>query len=120
MVKITHVPVKELVIHDIIAVDKQDMLRGRVTPAGTMPLYWCDGVLFSFSSFPMNDQVIKDHLEGKIHWLEVQFAMESKYTPVIALSEEEYKATLNVRVIDTSSVELHKELIKWIKGNYKK
>ncbi|MDE1851533.1 MAG: hypothetical protein KGH69_02490 [Candidatus Micrarchaeota archaeon] len=120
MAKITHAPIKELVLHDVIAVDKQDMLRGRVTPAGTMPLYWCSGVLFSFSSFPMNDQVIKEHLDGTLHWMEVQFTMEPEYVPIIQLNEEEYKAQLNVRVIDTSSVELHRELIKWIKENYKK
>lgn len=119
MVKITHAPIKELVLHDIIEVSKDDLFRSRVTPAGTMPLYWCDGILFGFSSFPMTEEVVKEHLEGKLHWMEVQFAKVDKYTPVHALSEEEYKTPMNVRIIDTSSIQLHKELIKWIKGNYK-
>ena len=73
MVKIEYSPATELVVHEVIKVDKDDLLRERVTPAGTMPLYWCDGILFSFSSLPMTDDVVKDYLKGRIHWLEVHF-----------------------------------------------
>jgi hypothetical protein len=103
----------------VIKVDKEDLLRERVTPAGNMPLYWCDGILFSFSSLPMTDDVIRDYLKGTIHWLEVHFAKMDKYTPILALNEEEYKATMNVRIIDTSSSQLHKEFIEWLKSNIK-
>ena len=41
MVEITYSPLKSLVVHDILEVDKESIMRGRVTPAGTMPLYWC-------------------------------------------------------------------------------
>ncbi len=116
MVKITYSPITELIVHETIEVDKEDLLRERVTPAGTMPLYWCSGILFSFSSLPMTDEVVKDYLKGKIHWLEIHFARESKYEAVLPLSEEEYKTSMNVRVIDTSRSELHRELAKWLKS----
>ena len=45
MVKIEYSPATELVVHEVIKVDKEDLLRERVTPSGTMPLYWCDGIL---------------------------------------------------------------------------
>jgi hypothetical protein len=41
------------------------------------------------------------------------------YTPVLTLNDEEYKATMSIRVIDTSSSELHKEFVKWLKANIK-
>ncbi|MEM0201089.1 MAG: hypothetical protein QXD23_01665 [Candidatus Micrarchaeaceae archaeon] len=115
MVKITFSPVNELVIHETIQIEKDDLLRERVTPAGTMPLYWCNGVLFSFSSLPMTDEIVSDYLKGKIHWLEIHYAIEDEYTPILSLNEEEYKATMNIRVIDTSKSTLHKELTKWLK-----
>ncbi len=115
MVKITFSPINELVVHETVEVEKEDLLRERVTPAGTMPLYWCNGILFSFSSLPMSEEVVKDYLNGKVHWLEVHFARDDKYSPVLSLSEEEYKTSMNIRVIDTSKSTLHKELTKWIK-----
>jgi hypothetical protein len=116
MVKVTFSPISELVVHEAVEINKDDLLRERVTPAGTMPLYWCNGVLFSFSSLPMTDEVVKDYLKGRIHWLEVHFSIENKYEAVLPLSEEEYKTSMNVRVIDTSRSELHSQLAKWLKS----
>ena len=116
MVKITYSPLNELVVHETVEVTKDDLLRERVTPQGTMPLYWCNGILFSFSSLPMSDDIVKDYLDGKIHWLEVHFAREDRYTPILELDEEEYKTKMNVRVIDTSKSSLHRELTKWLKS----
>ncbi len=117
MPKITYAPAEELIVHDIIEVTKDDLLRERVTPAGTIPLMWCNGILFSFSSLPMTDDVTKDYLKGKLHWLEVHFARMDRYIPVLPLSEEEYKASISVRIIDTSTSELHREFVKWLKSN---
>ncbi|MCL5100940.1 MAG: hypothetical protein M1122_03240 [Candidatus Marsarchaeota archaeon] len=120
MVRITYSPAEELVVHEAVSMDKDDLLRERVTPAGTMPLYWCNGILFSFSSLPMTDDIVKDYLRGKIHWLEVHFAKEDKYNPILTLNDEQYKATMNIRVIDTSNSALHKEFAKWLKTTLKK
>ncbi len=115
MVKITYAPAEELVVHEILPVSKADILRERVTPAGIMPLYWCNGILFSFSSLPMTDDASKEYLKGRIHWLEVHYTELEQYSPILTLDEEEYKGKINVRVIDTSISELHRELTKWLK-----
>lgn len=120
MAKITYAPIQELVIHEIVEIAKDDLMRERVTPAGTMPLYWCEGIIFSFSSLPMTDEITKDYLKGRIHWLEVHYTVMDKYVPVLALDEEEYKAKMNIRVIDTSFSAIHKEFAKWLKSNIKK
>jgi hypothetical protein len=116
MVKITFSPINELVIHEAVEIEKEDLMRERVTPAGTMPLYWCDNVLFSFSSVPMTDEIVSDYLKGRIHWLEIHYALNEKYTQILKLNEDEYKATMNIRVIDTSKSSLHKEVVKWLKS----
>jgi hypothetical protein len=120
MVRITYSPAEELVVHEAVEMTKDDLLRERITPAGTIPLYWCNSILFSFSSLPMTDDIVKDYLRGKIHWLEVHFAKVDKYVPVLSLSDEEYKATMNIRIIDTSNSLLHREFIKWLKSTIKK
>lgn len=120
MIKITFSPATELIVHEAVEMTRDDLLLERITPAGNMPLYWCGGVLFSFSSLPMTDDIVKEYLHGKIHWLEVHFARMEKYQPVITFEPEEYKSTMNVRIIDTTSSDLHKEFIKWLKDNVKK
>lgn len=119
MAKITYAPADELIVHEILPVNKDDLLRERITPAGTMPLCWCNGILFSFSSIPMTDDVTKEYLKGKIHWLEVHYTYMEKYTPILTLNEEEYKGAMNVRIIDTSISKLHQEFTKWLKSQYK-
>ena len=120
MVKITFSPATELVIHEVVEMPKDDLLLERITPAGNMPLYWCNGILFSFSSLPMTDDVVQEYLKGKIHWLEVHFTHMEKYVPVISCESPEYKSTMNVRIIDTSTSLLHREFTSWLKDNAKK
>ncbi len=115
MVKITYAPVEELVVHEVVQIGRDDLLRERITMQGNMPLYWCDGILFSFSSLPMTDEIVKDYLKGRIHWLEVHYSKMDKYTEILSLDDEAYKSTMNVRIIDTSTSSLHKMFIKWLK-----
>jgi hypothetical protein len=119
MVKIVYAPSDELIVHDVIRLDKDDMLRRNITPNGNMPLYWCDGILYSFASPPITEQVVSELLKGRIHWLEVQFHVMEGYVPMLSLNEDEYKSVMNFRVINTSNLQLHKEFIRWLKTNVK-
>ncbi len=116
MVDIVYSPLKEIVVHEIVEISRDDLLRERITPAGNMPLYWCDSVLFSFSSLPMTRDVVKEYLSGRIHWAELHYTRMDKYMPVLELNDEHYSGPLKVRVIDTSNSALHKELIKWLRS----
>ena len=119
MIKITFSPAQELVVHEVVAMERDDLLRERITPSGNMPLYWCNGILFGFSSVPMTEEIVREYLRGKIHWLEVHFARMDKHVPSMAFESEEYKATMNVRIIDTSASMLHTEFVNWLKENVK-
>jgi hypothetical protein len=68
---------------------------------------------------PMTDEVARDYLRGKIHWLEVHYTRMPEYAPVLMLDEEEFKQRMNIRVIDTSFSNIHQELAKWLKSNIK-
>lgn len=116
MVKIVYSPIKELVVHEVISIDLEDLLRNRITPAGNMPLYWCNGILFSFNSVPMTKDLVKDYLQGVIHWMEVHYYMMDEYKPVLTLDDEQYKATMHIRVLDTSKSSLHNEFVEWLKN----
>ncbi len=117
MVKISYAPIQELVVHEVVESPMDDLLRERIMPAGVMPLYWCDGILFSFTSVPMSRKTIDDYLEGKIHWMEVHFCKMKDYKPVLELTDEHYRSSepMKIRVIDTSKSSLHAEFVKWLK-----
>ena len=117
MVNVVFSPIKELVVHEIVRIDLEDLIRERVTPSGNMPLYWCDGLLFSFSSVPLSKDTIKEYLEGRVHWAEVHYFEIGAYKPVVTLEDSQYQGSLNVRVIDTSRSDLHKDFVKWLESN---
>ena len=106
-------------VHEVVNVAYEDLFRGRVTPAGNMPLYWCDGILFSFSSMPMTKDLVKDYLQGTIHWMEVHYCKMDRYSEVLELNDDQYKATMKLRVLDTSKSSLHSDFVKWLKATNK-
>lgn len=114
MVKITFSPVNELVIHEALEISLEDLLRERVTPAGNMPIYWCDGIGFTFNSAPMSEEIIKDYLKGIIHWVEVHYSRMDQYTSLIELTDPN-QGSMKIRVLNTTQSELHREFIKWLK-----
>ena len=116
MVKVTYSPVKELVVHDAVRIEYEDLLRERITPAGNMPLYWCNGLLFSFSSVPMTKDIVKDYLAGIIHWMEIHYTEMRDYKSVLELNDDNYKALMKIKVIDTSKSALHNDVTKWLKS----
>jgi len=119
-ISITYAPIHEIIVHEIVKVELEDLKRERVTPSGTLPLYWCSGIIFSFSSLPMSRKVLDDYLDGRIHWMEVHFSQMKEYSSSIELKDEQhYSGKIEIRVIDTSKSNVHQEFIKWLKKNTK-
>ncbi len=118
MTTITYSPITKIIIHEVVNMDFDDILRERITPAGSMPLYWCKEILFSFTSGPMSKKIIDDYLNGTIHWMEVHYSVLEEYSPILELKDENYGGTAKVRVINTSkSSPLHNDFVNWLKKN---
>ncbi len=113
-VNIVYSPIKELVVHDVIKSDMKELIRSRVTPQGNMPLYWCGGFVFGFTSLPPTKDVIKEYLEGRIHWMEVQYAEMSEYRKEVEANDEQY---LKTSVINTDTNAVHKSFAGWLRGS---
>ena len=65
---------------------------------------------------PMTRDLVKEYMQGTIHWMEVHYCEMKKYQEIIDLNDESYKATMHIRVLDTSKSALHSEFIKWLKN----
>ncbi|MGC8687869.1 MAG: hypothetical protein ACP5RQ_00500 [Candidatus Micrarchaeia archaeon] len=120
MVSINFSPINEIVLHEVISTDKDELIKSRVTPAGNFPLYWCNGILFAFSSLPWTDEIVSDFLKGRAHWAEIRFTKLDKYQPLLELNEETYKTTIKISVINTSGSSTHQAVTNWLVEQEKK
>ena len=83
MVKVTFKPLKEIIIHEAIKHDLKNLIKTRVLglrrETVALPLIWTEGVVISRSGLPLSDDVVKDQLEGIIHFGSVAWALMPKY-----------------------------------------
>ena len=115
MTEVVYGKIEKLVVHLAVKMELDEMIRERLTPGGTIPLYWCGGVLFGFSNLPMTGKVIEEYLHGTLHWAEVHYSEMKTYREVEELIDEHYPGPMKVRIIDTSRSPLHSEFVKWVK-----
>lgn len=80
MPKITFEPVEEIVVHQILEYDNksffEDVMRQNLSTGqlSVIPsVNWIDGIAFSIWRFPDTDDVVREALEGKIHFFAVSF-----------------------------------------------
>ncbi len=120
MVDVIFDPIKTLVVHEVAGIQIDDLMRERITPGVTLPLFWCSGVVFSVAQAPPSEELIKDYMKGKVHWLEVHYADMKEYKPVLELNDENYGNKIKIRVIDTSFSQTHKDFVSWLNKNIRK
>jgi hypothetical protein len=115
MVDIVYEPWKKIVIHEIVryALDKLIKVQSLgVEPGGLVePLLWADGVVFSRSTIIETEEVVKEKIEGVVHWSSVEWAALSEYREVIVIKETNVK----VPIIDVSAHPIYKAVSKWLR-----
>jgi hypothetical protein len=83
MVKVTFKNIKEIVIHEAIQHELKDFIKIRITGLKketiAQPLVWAEGVVFSRNTYPPTEEVVKDGLEGLVHFSSVEWALLPKY-----------------------------------------
>ena len=115
MVEVVYQPWKKIVIHEIVdyALDYLVRLQSLgVEPGGLGdPLLWADGIVFSSSTMLETKDVVKEKLEGIIHWSSVEWARMPEFKEVIVIKETNVK----VLIIDVSAHPIYKTVSKWLK-----
>ena len=119
MVKITYEPWKTIVIHEIIQYDLQMLVHLRClgVQSGQLarPINWANGVAFAHNGMPPTNEVIKEQLQGRLHWSSLQFAFMPKHQPLITITE----GNIRVPVLDLSDNIIFRDMAEWIKRHYK-
>lgn len=87
MVKVSVKPWKEIIVHEVIHHKIRDLVRLRILGIreGSLaqPLLWAEGVVFSRSAMPPTEDVIREQLQGIIHFSAVEWAIMPTYKKVL-------------------------------------
>jgi len=115
--------IKELVVHDVIEYDFDDLLQefideetSKVAAGGSIwVLTWADGVAMLVSMFGSPSQrVIEDQENGKQHFSRVMFAIKEKFEKTIQEADQTRVETGRfpriVNLIDQSEIPLYRDL----------
>jgi hypothetical protein len=119
MVKVTFRLWEEVIIHEEISYSLDDLTKlcsMGVPPGGLAePLRWAEGIIFRFSGLPPTDEVVREQLQGKIHWNAVEWALMPEYKNVILIKDINAK----IPVIDVSATVILCEIAKALKEKVK-
>ena len=115
LVEVVYQPWDKIVIHEIVDYTLDDLVRLQslgVEPGGLGdPLLWAEGIVFSSSTMLETKDVIKEKLEGIVHWSSVEWARMPEFKEVIVIKETNVK----VLIIDVSAHPIYKTVSKWLK-----
>ena len=107
MVKVTFKPWEEIVIHDSIQYELDDLvslLSVGVQPGGLgSPLNWAQGVAFRHISMHPTDEVIREELQGRLHWSSVTWALMPKYKNPIVIPTVTRARALEIPIFNVST-----------------
>lgn len=116
MVKITFKFWDEVIIHEALQLSYEDMVKRfslGIQPGGLgIPLRWAEGVLFAPEGMPPTDEIVREQLQGKIHWNAVTWALMPQYTSVIPIQDINAK----IPVINVSENKILCDVAKALKA----
>jgi hypothetical protein len=111
-------PWKKLIIHEVVEYAFEDFMKllisqSRAVAGGSPAINWSNGIVFNFSTFPDTDSVIKEKLQGVIHWANLMFALKERY-------ESQYRqGTDYVNLVNASQNDTFVQLADVLKKNTK-
>jgi len=115
MVEVVYQPWKKIVIHEIVKYALDDLVKLQslgVEPGGLADaLLWAGGIVFSSSTMLETKDVIKEKLEGVVHWSSVEWAKMPEFKEVIVIKETNVK----VPIIDVSAHPIYKTISRWLR-----
>lgn len=115
MVRVIFKPSEEVIIHESIRYEVEDFIKLcsiGIQPGGmALPLQWAEGVVFRIGHMQPTDEIIREQLQGKIHWGAIEWALMAEYKNVIPISDINAK----IPVINVSQNAIFCEVAKALK-----
>jgi hypothetical protein len=119
VVEFEYQPWRKIIVHEVLKFPLQNFLSRHsvgVQQGGFgLPLAWAEGIILENFAFRDTDEIIKEKLDGKIHFNSLHYAIMEDYQP-------EFKLQRNIRipVMNVGNNVLLKEMARWIKKTFEK
>jgi len=119
MPEVIYAPRKQVIIHEYSRYDSIENLisgtYGGAPPGATVgPIKWVDGVALVHSAYPMTtESVVKELLEGRLHWDHVSFAPMEEYKRNLHLED----SNITAQFINVSVNPVFRDIAKFIREN---
>jgi len=119
MVEIAYEPWKKNIIHEMVQCDLKMLthLHTLGVQPGQLgrPINWANGITFEQSVMPPTEEIVKEQIDGKIHWSYLMFASMPIYQQVFTIPEDNNK----IPIIDLSSNPFFRDIVEWIRQRFK-
>ena len=115
MIKVSFKPYEELVIHEYQKFNLDDMVKLRsigMQVGSIAPTFsWADGLVMWREGFPQNEEITKESLAGRIHWLWLAYAEMPEFKTSITFRE----TSVTIPVMNVSDDPVFSGAAKWLK-----
>jgi len=115
LVRVVYAAWEEIVIHESIKHSLDDLVK--MQTLGVQPgalgrnLLWGEGVAFVHEGMPPTTDVIKEQLQGRVHWSSVRFALMPEHQDMIVIKETNVK----VPIINVSNNPILRTAALWLR-----
>ena len=112
--KITHNPIKELVIHQLVKTEL-DEFKKKLLTNGWHQARWVGGILLVHTAPPAIDRYEDYEVQGKIFWPYCEFA-KCENIPENNVIKTKDTGAAELIVVDVSNNEIFVDFAKWLKA----
>jgi len=118
MTEVEYQPRKKVIIHEYTKYDSVEQLVrnafANVPPGANVgPLKWINGIVLVHSNYPHTDAIVKELIEGRLHWNHVSIAPLDDYQSSIHLPDTRITAP----IINVSYNEVFQSIAEYIIEN---
>ena len=118
MVEFEYQPWKKIIIHEVVKFPLQHFLSTHtlgIQQGGIgRPLVWVKGIIFEKGGIPDTDDIVKEKVEGKLHWNYLHYAILEKYQPEFKITQ----GNIRIPVVNVSKNRIFREMAEWVKNNF--
>lgn len=92
-------------------------MRSVGVPTGGLgkPLLWAEGVVFTRVQMPSSPDMVKENLEGRIHFSGIEWALMPQFQRFVEIKETKVR----IPIINVSANAIFSEVAKWLKQSAK-
>jgi hypothetical protein len=116
LTKITLKQWDEIIVHEHIKTELSNLIEKRTqflrTGQIAEPLFWAEGLVFSIAPLTPSNDVIKEQMNGIVHYSAVEFAAMPKFKKSIV------ESTITIPIFDMTPYPALKDLANELKKQY--